>query len=199
MSDPRYELLRRTFDEVVELPAASRSSRLAELRRAEPALAEEVERLLRHSGEGDGFLSGGPRDPLAPILAAGAELAVGAEEVIRGRRVAGYRLVRVLASGGMGTVFEAEQEHPRRRVALKTLRFGAVSEDALRRFRLEAEVLGAPGQQGCHPEAGHTGKLGAGCGDLVWELLRQALRELLSQFQTEGIHHEVGHAPPLLE
>ena len=42
----------------------------------------------------------------------------------------------------MGVVYRAEQEHPRRLVALKLIRSGAVSEQLLRRFELEAEVLG---------------------------------------------------------
>ncbi|MGB3966116.1 MAG: serine/threonine-protein kinase, partial [Planctomycetota bacterium] len=42
----------------------------------------------------------------------------------------------------MGVVFEAEQERPHRKVALKVLRAGVVSGRSLRRFELEAELLG---------------------------------------------------------
>lgn len=42
----------------------------------------------------------------------------------------------------MGIVYEAEQERPGRRVALKIVRPGAVSAAVLRRFELESEVLG---------------------------------------------------------
>ncbi len=42
----------------------------------------------------------------------------------------------------MGSVYEAEQEKPRRRVALKVIRQGCASSQALRRFELEAHVLG---------------------------------------------------------
>ena len=53
-----------------------------------------------------------------------------------------YRVLGPLGEGGMGVVFEAEQQRPRRRVALKVLRPGAVGARALRRFEYEAEVLG---------------------------------------------------------
>ncbi|MCH8260625.1 MAG: protein kinase [Planctomycetes bacterium] len=52
-----------------------------------------------------------------------------------------YRIVGVIASGGMGVVYEAEQEHPRRVVALKVLKHGLTSPSALRRFEHEAQVL----------------------------------------------------------
>lgn len=42
----------------------------------------------------------------------------------------------------MGAVYEAEQDSPRRRVALKTVRRGVVTPSLLRRFRYETEVLG---------------------------------------------------------
>ena len=42
----------------------------------------------------------------------------------------------------MGTVYEAEQDSPRRRVALKMIRSGVISPDVLRRFRSETEILG---------------------------------------------------------
>src|SRR5215468_10113643 len=42
----------------------------------------------------------------------------------------------------MGTVYEAEQDHPRRTVALKVIRRGFTSRELLRRFEREAETLG---------------------------------------------------------
>jgi len=55
--------------------------------------------------------------------------------------VGNYHLKRVIASGAMGTVYEAIQEHPRRRVAVKMLRHGLVSPAALRRFDYESQLL----------------------------------------------------------
>ena len=53
-----------------------------------------------------------------------------------------YRILRKLGQGGMGAVYEAEQENPRRVVALKMIRPGLVSRSLLARFRHEAQVLG---------------------------------------------------------
>ena len=44
--------------------------------------------------------------------------------------------------GGMGTVYEARQENPRRTVALKVIRAGYLSPELLRRFSQESQVLG---------------------------------------------------------
>jgi tetratricopeptide (TPR) repeat protein/predicted Ser/Thr protein kinase len=57
-------------------------------------------------------------------------------------RLGRYTLVRVLGEGGMGTVYEAQQESPRRTVALKVIRAGYLSPELLRRFGQEAQVLG---------------------------------------------------------
>ena len=57
--------------------------------------------------------------------------------------VGGYRIIREIGSGGMGVVFEAEQQSPRRRVALKVIRSGAfVDELRIRLFEREAQALG---------------------------------------------------------
>jgi eukaryotic-like serine/threonine-protein kinase len=52
-----------------------------------------------------------------------------------------YRLRRIIGEGGMGTVYEAEQRNPQRIVALKVIKAGVASPQALRRFELEGEAL----------------------------------------------------------
>ncbi|MCH9002105.1 MAG: tetratricopeptide repeat protein [Planctomycetes bacterium] len=59
----------------------------------------------------------------------------------RPKRIGQYRIKREIASGGMGTVFEAVQENPRRTVAVKVMRQGIASRSALRRFEFEAQLL----------------------------------------------------------
>lgn len=56
--------------------------------------------------------------------------------------IGGFRILGKLGEGGMGIVFEAEQQTPRRRVALKVIRGGQfVDESYLRMFRRETETL----------------------------------------------------------
>lgn len=79
--------------------------------------------------------------------------------VALGQTIGTYRIVGRLGEGGMGIVYEAEQENPRRRVALKIVRGGPfVDEVRLRLFRREAQALARlkhPGIAVIH-EAGRT-------------------------------------------
>jgi predicted Ser/Thr protein kinase len=53
-----------------------------------------------------------------------------------------FRILREVGRGGMGAVYEAEEKSLGRRVALKVLRFGTVSEpEAVTRFQREAETV----------------------------------------------------------
>ena len=57
-------------------------------------------------------------------------------------RLGPYRLISRLGEGGGGTVYEADQEHPiRRRVAVKIVRMGVESPNALARFDIERQAL----------------------------------------------------------
>ena len=74
-------------------------------------------------------------------------------------KIGDYRLLRMLGQGGMGVVYEAEQQSPRRLVALKVMRQGHFVDDPhARLFHREAETLGRlkhPGIAAIY-ESGHT-------------------------------------------
>lgn len=56
--------------------------------------------------------------------------------------IGSYRIHRLLGTGGLGVVYEAEQQNPRRPVALKVLRVPRASDpEAVRRFEHEARTL----------------------------------------------------------
>ncbi len=58
------------------------------------------------------------------------------------RRLGDFRIIREIGRGGMGAVYEAQQVSLGRRVALKILRFGGVSDpEAIERFQREAETV----------------------------------------------------------
>jgi hypothetical protein len=56
-------------------------------------------------------------------------------------RIGNYELKREIAAGGMGVVYEAVQQNPRRVVALKLMRVGPRSASWLRRFEHESQML----------------------------------------------------------
>ncbi|GMU42815.1 MAG: tetratricopeptide repeat protein [Xanthomonadales bacterium] len=68
----------------------------------------------------------------APLVGPGAWI---------GREIDDYRILRPIGAGGMGVVFLAQQRHPKRLVALKTLHAGLQQPDLLARFQQEAEIL----------------------------------------------------------
>lgn len=122
MDPGTYARVREAFHGLCELSPDERAAGLAGL---DAEIRPEVERLLRSMGGADALTDGIDRlvgDAAAPTIP-------------------GYRVVRVLGQGGMGAVYEAEQEQPRRRVALKVIRPGLATPGLTRRFRREAEVL----------------------------------------------------------
>ncbi|MDB4928317.1 MAG: Serine/threonine protein kinase PrkC, regulator of stationary phase, partial [Myxococcaceae bacterium] len=80
----------------------------------------------------DGSDEGGGDDMLSAV-------AEPKEMVIGGR----YRVIRALATGGMGTVYEAENLRTRRRVAIKTIRPEVAQRvSVVQRFEREAQAAG---------------------------------------------------------
>lgn len=103
-----------------------------------------------------------PAEPV-PRSPTGPPPPVPASSNLSGYTLGNYQIIGLLGHGGMGMVYEAWQENPRRRVALKVLSPGLASPALLRRFEHEAEILGRlhhPGIAQIH-EAGSF-DLGAG-------------------------------------
>lgn len=101
---------------------------------ADEALAARVRAMLAADERTDAFLD----DP--PILRS-PELSMSSRRGLApGTRVAGYHLVRLLGSGSMGDVYEAESLAGNR-VAVKILRPGVVSRELRKRFEFETFAL----------------------------------------------------------
>ncbi len=160
--EPRDRSDRSLFDELVELDGAERMAVLDRLVGDDAARRERLLRLLeadRAAAHETGFLS---RAFLAAVGEAGAETSPFGPLP---RPLGPFRLLSVLGTGGMGVVFEAEQQRPRRRVALKVMRSDIASATAIQRFRREIETLGRlqhPGIAQIHEAGSLAGRDGVG-------------------------------------
>lgn len=141
MDRSSYQRVMEIFDRVRDLQPDARATLLHDICKCEPKLRAEVEELLRHDQRPLGILQNTSDGGGAALLAD----SIRRSEPQPGglpRRIGRYNIIRLIGEGGMGTVYEAQQEQPRRTVALKVLRGGIASPSLLRRFGYEAQVLG---------------------------------------------------------
>ncbi|MCY3002306.1 MAG: protein kinase [Planctomycetota bacterium] len=134
----RHELLTRLFAEASELAPAERAGFLERSCGGDRELRAEIEALLGESQAPlalfDDADSGRNRGGLVALLA-------NADERWVGTVVGDCKLVELLGSGGMGSVYRGRQSNPARDVAVKILRGSRFEEAALRRFEVETELL----------------------------------------------------------
>ncbi len=164
----RWRTIAPILEEALDLPADRRGPFLDQACGRDTALRAEIESLLRADGEAGSFL-GTPVALSAVGLESGergdaAEEAAARSPDLAGRAIGPYRVVREIGRGGMGVVYEAEQQRPRRPVALKVILGGRYVDDAaVRMFQRETESLARlkhPGiasiyESGCTEEGQH--------------------------------------------
>jgi len=139
MDPKQYQQVKEVFAEVCELQPEQREARIRDLCNGDHQLRGEVAAMLHAADAADGFL-GHPIFGEAGVLNHLDQLASQTRSMPE--RIGRYRILRLLGEGGMGSVYEAEQDVPKRRVALKVLRAGTMQPRMLQRFQREVEVLG---------------------------------------------------------
>src|SRR5579863_7491032 len=134
-----WEAAKALFEAALEEDPANRSSFL-KARCSDASVCAEVERLLAEHDEATSFLSAGvptvSLDDFTPDPAARTQQ-LSESQVLAGR----FRIVRYIAGGGMGEVYEAQDQELRERVAVKTIRPEIlVQSNAMARFKREVQL-----------------------------------------------------------
>ena len=124
----KWDQVRDLFHEALELGPDARESFLARI--ADPALASEVRSLLAAHEESSAFLA----TPVSPAFG---------RTPSPGDRIGRYRIGEEIGRGGMGVVYRAtrEEEGFVQQVAIKLIDGAVVSQEVLKRFRSERQIL----------------------------------------------------------
>lgn len=137
MTTSDFQRVRELFLGARRLSGAAREAYLVAACGEDDGIRAEVESLLNSDSAPSARLAKTPNLGVGSALWAAAGAAAETPE-----RIGQYRIIRPLGEGAMGCVYEAEQDHPRRRVAIKVLRAGMLSPQMLHRFEREAQILG---------------------------------------------------------
>lgn len=130
----QWQTIKELFEAALEQDSARRSHYLTE-HCPDPGLRAEVERLLAEHDEAASFLStppvNFPRTTETPT-----------QGLVEGQVLAKrFRILRFVAAGGMGEVYEAEDQELHERVAVKTIRPEILAQpNAVARFKREVHL-----------------------------------------------------------
>ncbi len=128
--------LESAYDQAMSLSGEQREAFLAALKDTNPAIADEVTRLVNNTEVDDAILK-------APIADSAGKLSDETEDPWLGRELGAYRIQERIAVGGMGAVFLAERADQQfeQRVAIKITAAQLVTDDAIERFKVERQLL----------------------------------------------------------
>ncbi len=142
MDKTRWQQVEAIFDEAMALPSKERDAWVLDRCADNAELLADVVRLLHAAANSEDFLESDSPDHLHKVL---QSMAKDIEEDDMPRAVGPYRLIRPLGRGGMGQVYLAvrDDEAFRRYVAVKVIKRGMDSDEILKRFRMERQILAA--------------------------------------------------------
>ena len=144
MDADRWNRVQEIFEAVLDRPSAERDTFLVAACAGDEALRREVESLLAADTASHSLFGGNAFEALGHPTDALAVLDDDVDDVpLEGRQVGPYRLLLELGRGGMGVVYLAERVDGafEQRVALKLVKRGMDSDEILRRFRGERQIL----------------------------------------------------------
>jgi serine/threonine protein kinase len=131
----RWARVKKLFEAAVDLDSNQRTALLDKECGGDEALRAEIESLLKSDEQTDGFIE-------QPAFEIPRDLFSEAEPFV-GRQFGAYQVIREIGRGGLGAVYlaaRADDEY-RKQVAIKLVRRGLDTEDILRRFRNERQIL----------------------------------------------------------
>ncbi len=131
MDPARWQTIVELYQAASERSSEAREIFLSEACASDADLRREVESLLAQDVSSDG--------PLERAAQTVTRLDFGQSLP---NSVGPFRILSLIGEGGMGAVFRAEHDHPRRTVALKLIKPGFATVEAIRRFEQESQVLG---------------------------------------------------------
>jgi len=117
MTPERWARVKDLFADALEHPPEDRPAFVREAAGGDDDLIAQVRRMLEESERETGMLA----HPIVAVQKTAAGPRFPASSMVAGR----FRIVRFIAQGGMGEVYEAEDLHLGESVALKTIRQGA--------------------------------------------------------------------------
>jgi tRNA A-37 threonylcarbamoyl transferase component Bud32 len=132
LTPAQWQRVDELYDRAFAAPATDREAVIDAC--DDEAVRAEVESLLLCTPNADSVIG---------AAVGGAAERFATDDSIIGRRLGVYRLTGLLGEGGMGAVYLAERDDAefRREVAIKVLRHGLGSPDAIARFRDERQIL----------------------------------------------------------
>jgi serine/threonine protein kinase len=137
MTPDRWLQVKEIFQEAAELGHEGGRALLLERCNGDPEMLRELELLLESHHDAEEFIE-------RPALCSASDILSGGEANLwMGRTVGQYRVLREIGRGGMGLVLLAVRADDQfeKQVAIKILRRGMDSEDIVRRFRNERQIL----------------------------------------------------------